>query len=62
MESTNTRYDGDFPMNTDGGQLSAGQLNPTGASGCQQILEAVRQLRGEAESQVANHDLCLTNH
>jgi acetyl-CoA acetyltransferase len=62
MHTHNTRYDGETPMNTDGGQLSAGQLTPTGASGSQQIMEAVRQIRGEAESQVARHDLGLTNH
>mgnify|MGYP001276303301 CR=1 FL=1 len=63
-ESTDTTYKGSFPVNTDGGQLSSGQLNPAGASGSQQIVEAVRQLTGRAEAegrQVPNHDLCMIN-
>jgi acetyl-CoA acetyltransferase len=60
--STDTTYKGSFPINTDGGQLSAGQLNGTGASGCQQLVEATRQIRGLAgDRQVANHDLCVAN-
>src|SRR5262249_60916651 len=62
FESTDTTYKGTFPINTDGGQLSAGQLNGTGASGCQQLVESTRQLRGQAgERQVARHDLCVAN-
>lgn len=64
LESTDLTYKGDFPVNTDGGQLSAGQLNPAGASGCQQIVEAVRQLTGRAAlegRQVAKHDVCMIN-
>ena len=62
FDSVDTTYKGDFPVNTDGGQLSAGQLNGTGASGCQQLVESVRQLRGQAgERQVPNHDLCVAN-
>lgn len=62
FESTDTTYKGTFPINTDGGQLSAGQLNGAGASGCQQLVEAVRQIRGEAgERQIANHDLGIVN-
>ncbi|HWO74277.1 MAG TPA: thiolase family protein [Dehalococcoidia bacterium] len=62
FESVDTTYKGTFPINTDGGQLSAGQLNGIGASGCQQLVEAVRQIRGEAgERQVAKHDLCVAN-
>jgi len=64
LESTDTTYNGTFPVNTDGGQLSSGQLNPAGASGCQQIVEAVRQLSGRAETegrQVAKNDLCFVN-
>ena len=53
---------GPFAINTDGGQLSAGQLNPAGASGCQQIAEAVRQIRGlEPGNQLARHDIGLVN-
>ncbi|MBI2872641.1 MAG: hypothetical protein HYY00_05565 [Chloroflexi bacterium] len=64
LESTDTTYKGTFPINTDGGQLSAGQLNPAGASGCQQIVESVRQLRGQAAlegRQVPKHDLAFAN-
>jgi len=62
FESTDTTYKGTFPINTDGGQLSAGQLNGTGASGCQQLVEATRQIRGLAgERQVPKHDLCVAN-
>lgn len=43
----NFRFDGDFPMLTDGGQLSGGQ--PGGAiGGFAPLIEAVTQLRGEA--------------
>ena len=62
LDSINSHYDGDFPLNTDGGQLAAGQLNPAGASGCQQIVETVRQIRGEAGArQIARNDLGLVN-
>lgn len=41
------QYDGDFPLSTDGGQLSGGQ--PGGAiGGFMGIVESVKQLRGEA--------------
>lgn len=39
------RFDGDFPLNTGGGQLSCGQTG--GGGGMIGITEAVRQLRGE---------------
>ncbi len=62
FESTDTTYRGTFPINTDGGQLSAGQLNPVGASGTQQIVEATRQIRGEAGArQITRHDVGLVN-
>jgi len=61
FETVNTRYDGDCPMNTDGGQLSVGQFNPAGASSSQQICESVRQIRGEGESQAARHDVGMWN-
>jgi acetyl-CoA acetyltransferase len=61
FESTDTTYKGTFPINTDGGQLSAGQLI-AGSSGTQHVNEAVRQIRGEAgERQVARHDLGIVN-
>ncbi len=62
LDSIDSTYKGDFPINTDGGQLAAGQLNPAGASGCQQIVETTRQIRGEAgQRQVPRHDLALVN-
>jgi len=43
---TDLTYSGRLPLNTSGGQLSAGQ--PGLASGFVNLIEAVRQLRGEA--------------
>ncbi|HEU5067799.1 MAG TPA: thiolase family protein [Sphingomicrobium sp.] len=49
IEERNLRFDGDFPLLTDGGQLSGGQ--PGGAiGGFAPLIEAVTQLRGEAGS------------
>ncbi len=46
IEERNLHFDGDFPMSTDGGQLSGGQ--PGGANGgFMPLVESVRQLRGE---------------
>ena len=48
-------YKGDFPVNTHGGQLSYGQTGLAG--GFTQVLEGVRQIRGDAgERQVASCD------
>jgi acetyl-CoA acetyltransferase len=48
VEEHNLHFDGDFPLSTDGGQLSGGQ--PGGAiGGFMPLVEAVAQLRGEAE-------------
>ncbi len=41
-------FDGDFPLNTGGGQLSCGQTG--GGGGMISLTEAARQLRGEAGS------------
>ncbi len=46
MCNTDTTVDGDFPINTGGGQLSAGQAGASG--GMIGVVEAVQQLRGEA--------------
>jgi acetyl-CoA acetyltransferase len=46
-------FDGSFPLNTNGGQLSCGQAGAAG--GMIGLVEAVRQLRGEAGAfQLAN--------
>jgi acetyl-CoA acetyltransferase len=47
LERTDLAYDGDLPVNTGGGQLCAGQAGIGGAAFVQ-VLEAVRQLRGDA--------------
>ena len=44
VREMNFAYDGDLPLNTGGGQISAGQA----AGSSENLLEAVRQLRGEA--------------
>ena len=47
VEEHDLHFDGDFPMSTDGGQLSGGQ--PGGAiGGFMPLIESVAQLRGEA--------------
>lgn len=47
VEEHDLSFNGDFPMSTDGGQLSGGQ--PGGAiGGFMPLVEAVTQLRGEA--------------
>ena len=65
LASTDTTYKGTLPINTDGGQLSGGRLEPQqGASGALHLLEGVRQLMGRAEAegrQVDNADLCMVN-
>jgi acetyl-CoA C-acetyltransferase len=43
-----TGLDGSFPINTSGGLKSKG--HPVGATGIAQIIEVVKQLRGEAEN------------
>jgi len=46
VEAHDFSYKGDFPVNTGGGQLSVGQAGLAG--GYLHIVEALRQLRGEA--------------
>ncbi|VBB44459.1 conserved hypothetical protein [uncultured Desulfatiglans sp.] len=46
VESGATRLGGRIPVNTSGGLLSKG--HPVGATGVAQVVEGVRQLRGEA--------------
>jgi acetyl-CoA acetyltransferase len=60
-ESTDTTYKGEFPINTDGGQISAGQPGG-GAGGFRHVVEGVRQIMRRADSrQVEKADLCLVN-
>jgi acetyl-CoA acetyltransferase len=61
FESVDTTYKGAFPINTDGGQLSAGQ--PVGgAGGFRHVIEGSRQVMGRAdERQVAKHDVAMVN-
>jgi len=46
VRATDITVDGAFPINTGGGQLSAGQAGASG--GMIGVVEAVQQLRGEA--------------
>jgi len=61
FEVTDTTYQGAFPVNTDGGQLSGGQ--PAGNSGgFRHVIEAARQIMGKAgERQIPRSDLCAVN-
>jgi acetyl-CoA acetyltransferase len=53
IEEHEITFDGDFPVNTGGGELSAGQ--PAGVGSMLHVVEAVRQLKGEANGhQVRN--------
>jgi acetyl-CoA acetyltransferase len=54
------RFNGDFPMNTHGGQLSFGQAGTAG--GMSQVIEAVHQIQGRAdERQLKRHDLAYVS-
>ncbi len=56
-----TALDGDFPVNPSGGLKSKG--HPVGATGVAQIVEAVAQLRGEADKrQVKNARIAMTQN
>ncbi len=54
------RYDGDFPVNTNGGQLGFGQAGISG--GMTHVIEAVRQIQGRAgQRQQRKCDLAFVN-
>lgn len=57
-----TYFDGELPVNTDGGLKASG--HPVGATGIKQIVELVKQLRGEAEKgrQVKGADVGLAHN
>ncbi len=60
VSNTDLTYQGDLPCNTHGGQLSCGQASFAG--GMSHVIEAVRQLRGEAGSrQVRRNRLAFVN-
>jgi acetyl-CoA acetyltransferase len=60
-QDTDTTYKGTFPINTDGGQIGAGQSGG-GGGGFRHVLEAARQIMKRAgERQVPKSDLCLVN-
>jgi acetyl-CoA acetyltransferase len=60
VEEHDLTYNGDFPVNTHGGQLSFGQ--PGLAGGMSHVTEAVRQLQGRAgDRQLRNLDLAFVN-
>tara|TARA_B100000029_G_scaffold516700_1_gene632868 strand:+ start:8407 stop:9519 length:1113 start_codon:yes stop_codon:yes gene_type:complete len=58
-EEHDTTWKGDFPVNTGGGQLSNGQST----AGTTQVVEGIRQLKGEADGhQVPDSpELCFVN-
>jgi len=58
IEEHRLGFDGDFPLNTHGGQLGFGQ--PDLAGGMTHVVEAVRQLRhGAGQRQIPNAQLAL---
>ena len=60
IEEHDLRYDGDWPCNTHGGQLGAGQAGLAG--GLSHITESVLQLQGRAgKRQVPHCDVAYVN-
>jgi acetyl-CoA acetyltransferase len=53
LQANRMSWDGSFPLNTGGGQLSCGQAG--GGGGMIGLVEAVRQLRGEAGARQIAH-------
>jgi acetyl-CoA acetyltransferase len=53
-------FNGNFPMNTHGGQLSFGQTGSAG--GMTQVIEAMQQIQGRAGTrQLSSHDLAYVS-
>ena len=60
FESNDSTYKGNYPINTDGGQLSGGQ--PQVGGGFRHVVEAARQIMGKAgPRQVPRNDLGIVN-
>jgi acetyl-CoA acetyltransferase len=60
LDSHDLTFSGDFPLNTGGGELSAGQAGLAGAH--LPVVEAIRQLKGEASGhQVKKAKTCLVS-
>jgi len=60
VDEHDLRWNGDFPVNTHGGQLSFGQAGVAG--GMSHVTEAARQIQGRAgERQVAGLDFAFVN-
>ena len=55
-----TGLDGKIAVNPSGGLIAKG--HPVGATGCAQVYELVRQLRGEAPNQVRNVEIALAHN
>ena len=54
------RLDGRVAVNPSGGLIAKG--HPVGATGCAQIYELVKQLRGEAANQVPGAEIGLAHN
>ena len=55
-----TGLDGRVAVNPSGGLIAKG--HPVGATGCAQVYELVRQLRGEAANQVRHAEVALAHN
>lgn len=60
VEEGETTLNSEIPVNPSGGLKACG--HPLGATGVRQVVEVVRQLRGEAGSQVDDAELGLTQN
>lgn len=60
VEEGQTGLDGKVAVNPSGGLIAKG--HPVGATGCAQVYELVKQLRGEAANQVLNAEIGLAHN